>query len=111
MTSGAAREDHLGAHLDRLLLQVVEHVGAAGQLEHVVEEAVAAARVDVAQRALLPAEDEQRLRPAAVRRRDGAIAASCCSMRVAAASAAAFAPIRAPSARIVCVMSGRPRWT
>ena len=43
-------------------LDVGEDIGAARGLEHVVQEAAAAAGVDVPQRAALAAEDEQRPR-------------------------------------------------
>ena len=43
----SARQDHLGAHVDRLLVEIAEHIGAAGQFEQVVEEPIAAAGVDV----------------------------------------------------------------
>ena len=58
---GRAREHELGAHRHRLLFRVGEHVGAACRLEHVVQEADAAARVDPFQRSRLAAEHEQRL--------------------------------------------------
>ena len=56
-----AREDHLRAHHHRLPLHVGEHVGAAGDLEHVVEKPVAAACVHVSQRPAVASDHEQRL--------------------------------------------------
>ena len=46
MTSGRCAENHLGAGLHRLLLDVGEDVVAAGDVEQVGEKPVSAARVD-----------------------------------------------------------------
>src|SRR5713101_3844444 len=61
------RQDHFGAHLHRLPVQIAERVGSAGELEQIVEEPVPAAGVNVAQRARVPAEYQQRLRSRSAR--------------------------------------------
>src|SRR4029079_9397346 len=42
---GSSTEHHLGAHVNRLLLEIPERVAAAGELEHVVQKTDAAGRV------------------------------------------------------------------
>ena len=105
---GPRRQDLLGAGLDGLHLDVGEHVGTARHVEHVVEEAGAAARVEAAQRQPLAAEDEQRARagPALDARADILAAPARCRRRRSRAFAAS--PVRSPSDRIVVVTSARP---
>ena len=55
----AARQNHFRRSLHRLLFRVGEHVVATGGFEHVVEKPVSAARVDVAERSGIAAEDEE----------------------------------------------------
>ena len=105
-----ARQNQLARRLDRLGADVGEDVDAAGRLEHVVQEAAAAARVDVAQRAALAAEDEQRARLGQLRgplpeRRELALDAGGQRRRLRVAC-----PMRCPSARIVAVTPARPPW-
>ena len=76
-----AREHELGAHRQRLLLRVGQDVLAAGGLEHVVQEAYAAARVDASERPRLAAEHEQRLRPRALRDPSANIGELCLDAR------------------------------
>src|SRR5262249_26709623 len=59
---GSAGDERFGAGLHRLARDVAEHVIATRDLEHVVEEADAAAGVEIANGAWLAAEDEQRAR-------------------------------------------------
>ena len=75
------RQDHLGAGLDGLLLEVAEDVVAAGDVEQVGEKAVAAAGVDVLQRRPVAFEHQHRPRPAPSRPPPSARRPSACSMR------------------------------
>ena len=102
---GPPREHHLRRHLHRLALDVAEHVVAAGDLEHVVQEPVAAARVDVLQRARLAAEHEQRQRARPSGDARARSPAGGARGRDASASASAARPTRAPERRIVVVTS------
>ena len=91
------------------LFDVTEHIGAAGEFDQVVQEAVAAAGIHAAERC-----------PARARRSAVSSAARVAATRVRtacepgidrlplAAFASAAIPIRSPSARIVAVTSERP---
>jgi len=100
---GCARNRKLACRLNALTIDVGKHIRAARGVEHVVQEADCAAGVNASKRLRIAAE-RGRGRPATLL----LTSAISASIRSASAVLSFVLPIRAPSSRIVLVMSARP---